>query len=306
MSCFHPLYAVDLGINKDTGKKNIKMMPRRADQSLKQLRLKYGENSVLTLPCGHCVGCTLDYAKEWAVRCQLESLYYPNSSFFITLTYSPEHLPEKLEKKPFQDFIKRIRNDGFKVRYFGCGEVGVDGLRGYNPHYHLMLYGLPLTDLKIIKKTSSGYLFTSDTIGKYWTFGFHSIALSSFETAGYVARYCMKKRLTNQDDGEFILMSKKPGIGERYLVEHMDEIKKYDSIVGKFGNQFLASVPRYFERLCEKFGIDLQFLKDKHLYNAKLLTNHDLNFHHVVNEEELMMIREDRKSHVPDRLVRCL
>ena len=139
-SCTRPLYAVDLGI-KENGKRNIKILPRRFDlYSYEQLSARYGEKSVLPLPCGKCLACRLNHAKEWAVRCMLESLYH-DENYFVTLTYDDEHLPVdgKLHKKHYQDFLKRLRASSGCFRYFGCGEYGSLNKR---PHYHFVLFGI--------------------------------------------------------------------------------------------------------------------------------------------------------------------
>lgn len=64
----------------------------------------------IKLPCGQCLGCRLDYSREWAVRCTHEALLHQENSF-ITLTYDDEHLPwdRGLRKKHWQDFAKRLR-----------------------------------------------------------------------------------------------------------------------------------------------------------------------------------------------------
>lgn len=292
MSCYHPHYALDLGIDSDTGKKKIKFLPRRMDSSLQQLRYKYGEDSVLSLPCGHCVGCVLDYAKEWAVRCSLEAIYYPNQTWFITLTYDQEHYDPKLTKEPLQKFIKAIRNDGYKVRYFGCGEKG--GLTFRN-HFHVLLFGLPVNDLKLYKKTKDGYLFTSKFVSSFWNKGFVTVAHGTFKTAGYIARYCMKKRLSKDED-EFIIMSKRPGIGQRYFEEHSSELTEYDNIVGNFGSSITANIPRYFDKLAERYGIDISFNKAKRIDLAKQLTRSDLLNYCYENEEQLLEHKEILKK----------
>lgn len=45
----------------------------------------------LTIPCGQCLGCRIDYSRQWACRMMLEHEYYPNSCF-VTLTYDDDHL----------------------------------------------------------------------------------------------------------------------------------------------------------------------------------------------------------------------
>lgn len=54
----------------------------------------------VTIPCGQCIGCRLEKSRQWAIRCVHEASLYENNCF-ITLTYSPENLPEdgSLKKK---------------------------------------------------------------------------------------------------------------------------------------------------------------------------------------------------------------
>ena len=73
-------------------------------------------------PCGLCLECRLQYAKEWATRCMKEARYY-ESNIMVTLTYNDENLPKSqgidpetgevfesstLVKKDVQDFMKRV------------------------------------------------------------------------------------------------------------------------------------------------------------------------------------------------------
>ena len=91
--CTRPIYSLDLGI-KENGKRNLKILPRRFDlSSVKQLKARYGDSSIVPLPCGQCLNCKLNKAKEWAVRCVLEASLY-DENFFVTLTYDDEHYPE--------------------------------------------------------------------------------------------------------------------------------------------------------------------------------------------------------------------
>ena len=58
----------------------------------------------------------------------LHELEYWDKATFITLTYAPEHLPEKSSLKPddLQKFWKRLRKElkDKKIKYFACGEYG--------------------------------------------------------------------------------------------------------------------------------------------------------------------------------------
>ena len=71
MSCTNPMLAVDFGLNLDTGKRKVKILPRRVDMSYESARSKYG-NMLLMLPCGKCDACILARRKLWSLRCYAE------------------------------------------------------------------------------------------------------------------------------------------------------------------------------------------------------------------------------------------
>jgi hypothetical protein len=97
----------------------------------------------IQLPCGQCIGCRLAHSRDWATRCVHEAHMHDHNCF-ITLTYSPENLPEggTLVRKHFTDFMKRLRKalavDDISIRFFGCGEYGSKLER---PHYHAIIFG---------------------------------------------------------------------------------------------------------------------------------------------------------------------
>ena len=46
------------------------------------------------VPCGKCLGCHLDRAREWSDRCLMEMDARPDApAYFLTLTYSNQFLP---------------------------------------------------------------------------------------------------------------------------------------------------------------------------------------------------------------------
>ena len=80
----------------------------------------------LYVPCGQCVGCRLERSRQWAIRCVHEAQMH-RSNCFITLTYSPDFLPDppSLNLRDFQLFMKRLRKRfGDGIRFFHCGEYG--------------------------------------------------------------------------------------------------------------------------------------------------------------------------------------
>lgn len=69
----------------------------------------------LTIPCGSCIGCRLEKSRQWGVRC-VNEIQMHEENIFITLTYSPDHLPEdhSVNLRDFQLFMKRLRKQSKK------------------------------------------------------------------------------------------------------------------------------------------------------------------------------------------------
>ena len=244
MKCSRPIYALDLGV-KENGKRNLKILPRRVDlYSMKQLSERYGKDRIIPLPCGKCLACKLNHAKEWAVRCTLEATLH-DENWFVTLTYDDEHLPADgaLQRGDIVKFLKRLRARLGSFRYFGCGEYGSKNKR---PHYHLILFGLEIPDLRPL----SAGLFESKIIREIWPYGFNYIGSVNYSSCNYVARYTTKKCFNDIQD-EFIMCSLKPGIGSKWFEENHQRVMNYDCIYGKFGNTEQVMLPRYFEKMAE-------------------------------------------------------
>lgn len=236
------------------------------------------EPRCIEVPCGNCINCRLDYSKTWASRCSLEASQHLYN-YFITLTYDDDNVPvgkfgnPTLVKKDFQDFIKKLRQIferqyGFTgIRYYGCGEYG--DLNG-RPHYHIILFNCPFSDLTIHFKDKNGlitqhkdsrgvhYRFSEDAYNAWNQKGFIMIADANFNTSAYVSRYVLKKQKGQNkkiyDDfgiePPFVMMSRRPGIGEAYFTEHWDDLKESPTLfVGRErGEPLKLGVPRYFKK----------------------------------------------------------
>lgn len=187
--------------------------------------------------CGYCLECRRAHAQEWADRCTLEASKY-KYNWFITLTYDDDHLPlngcqSTLKRKDFQDFMKRLRKNypDYKVKVFYCGEYGDSSTR---PHYHAILFNLPLDDLsyefeqfvdgkyKVYSRPNNkGQLYYSRTIYDLWQHqGNISVARYDYACGAYVAQYVDKKVAGKSNqyykdlgiEPEFIGMSKGLGV----------------------------------------------------------------------------------------------
>ena len=284
-SCYHPLRAIrTFNVeNINTGDKvpKAKITVLKGQYNPDNIPVNMPPNSeYISLPCGKCIGCRLQYSREWADRCMLEATYHKDN-WFLTLTYDDEHLPKckegstihPLVKRDVQLFMKRLRKyTGQKIRFFACGEYSPSD----RPHYHIILFGLHLDDLKIQKKDpKNGFVYyTSDVISRCWypeedsgmrpeqrsCNGFHLLSSVSWDTCAYTARYVMKKqkgagaRKYEEDNytPEFTLMSRKPGIAARFYEDNNDIVIKPHYIPTENGAKLVKS-NRYFDKL---FDID--------------------------------------------------
>jgi len=186
------------------------------------------------------------------------------ASSFVTLTYAPDQLPadRSVSKRAFQLFMKRLRKAyGAKIRFFAAGEYG-DQLE--RPHYHAILFGVDFPDKQFLKNTPSGKpLYRSATLERLWPYGFASIGTVSFDSARYVAAYCVKKiggkkaadhyRRIDEKTGEvfdlapeFALMSRRPGIGYEWFYQYGSDVFPSDEVIMKGQS---GKPPRYYDKL---------------------------------------------------------
>lgn len=251
MACFQPLLAVDFGFDKESQKHKIKIIPQRADYNLKLLRSRFG-SSLMMLPCGHCVACAQDYARTWQGRIMAESLYH-HKSCFLTLTYKYERKPNKDD---LRKFIHNLRNKfGNGIKFFACGELGSENHRF---HCHAIIFGVDFSeDRYVISKRGLNYIYRSPLLESLWEYGYSSIGSLDMESAGYVSKYCDKKKISRLDEGEFVIMSR--GLGKQYFLDHADEIFSSDYIYFN-GNKF--KIPRYFLTLAAKASFLVQIDAD--------------------------------------------
>lgn len=183
---------------------------------------------------------------------------------FVTLTYSDEHLPrDGVSKREMQLFLKRLRFDiaPVRVRFFCVGEYG--GKFG-RPHYHVVLFGYDFSDDRTLwRKSASGFLtYRSARLERLWPFGHSEIGTVTVQSAGYAARYCLKKvngaaadehyQRVDPETGEvvrvnaeFIQMSNRPGIGRGWLNRWGGDAFPSDFVIvdGK-----RTPVPRYYTK----------------------------------------------------------
>lgn len=259
------------------------------------LEMKY--RRVQPIPCGQCIECRLQYAREWATRVMLEKNFcfnynlnlgpciprpYPDGTcWFITVTYADEYLPQatkvntetgeihrgiSLAKEDMQRFIKRLRYHypQMKMKYISAGEYGGQTLR---PHYHFIFFGLPL-EQEQFKKIGMSPLnqpyWMLQKLTDIWGMGHVTIGRVTWESAAYVARYTLKKvkgkdkLWYNMQGMDEEFTTKSQSIGKGYFLANKDKIYTTDSVpVVNKKTGVNIKPPKSFDRILRDIDTDL-------------------------------------------------
>lgn len=213
----------------------------------------------MNIPCGRCIGCRLERARQWAFRCWHEAQMH-DSNIFLTLTYRDDVLPwghkrPTLAPRDLQLFWKKLRKEYGTLRYFACGEYGE---HTHRPHYHACIFGLNPEDKKYYTTKGGNRLYSSDTISRIWSYGNAYFGDVTFESASYVARYIVGKKLGEQSqeykflgiEPEFVRMSRRPGIGASWLDKYQSDVFPNDSTIIRGGIE--TSSPRFYRERLKK------------------------------------------------------
>lgn len=255
MACFHPIHGY-----------------RAPGGEIKFARPGAYVDLPITIACGQCKGCRLERVRQWAVRCTHEAQTHTKNCF-LTLTYDDDHLPvdRSLDASHWQYFAKRVRKYLKRTkpkhlqtfRFFHCGEYGDLNAR---PHYHACIFGQDFAEDRVYHSTAKAgeTLYASPTVERLWGKGMHTIGELTFDSAAYVAGYLMKKVTGerqydhyeyNDDDGntfllkpEYTTMSRRPGIGAKWIEKFMDDVYPRDEIIIN-GHQ--ARPPKFYDAQLE-------------------------------------------------------
>lgn len=342
MACYNPLirieYPIDIGYRIT---KTGKITTVATIMSEAQFRAKMGnrelKNNETKIPCGQCIGCRLEYSRQWANRITLEAKKYKQEEcWFITLTYNDENIPTNtitnkktgeiiqgltLSKKDLTLFMKNLRRHyeyhyGHKgIRFYAAGEYGETTKR---PHYHICIFNMPInTELIRVKENQLGQrIWTNKEIEKIWGKGFIAIAKQSWETAAYTARYMLKKQKGQDAEWfyksqaiipEFTQMSRKPGIGKEYYDKHSEKIYENDEIILKKGEKTQKiKPPRYYDKLYDIENHDMmEEIKLNRRINAAAKEKIELS-RTSMKEEELREVKKRSQQQKIRKLRRTL
>lgn len=338
MACYHPLHAFQIGIN-DSGKPKYqiesgdvtRVHPRMGSKQINDIWV----NEFIEVPCGKCVGCRLDYSRQWATRCMLEAKSH-KENVFITLTYSTENLtikpgcdietgeigevatlvPEELTKfmKDLRRYYKYHYNHD-NIRFYACGEYGPKYMR---PHYHLICFNLPIEDKEyLFNNADHDKVYTSEIISNIWGKGFVTVGDVTWNSAAYVARYVMKKikgpdakelYLKMGREPEFVRMSRNPGIARDYFEENKNKIYECDEIIieNKKGKAQAVKPSKYYDRLFDIDNPDLMAEIKEHRKQTAIISMNKQLERTNIKKEDYLKIKEFNKIKQVERLKRTI
>jgi hypothetical protein len=156
--------------------------------------------------------------------------------------------------------MKRLRKKyrGKKISYFMCGEYGD---KTHRPHYHVVLFGYYPPDPVYHRTQNGNRYYKSAELDKFWKLGFTDTSNVSYHSAGYVARYTLKKQLpktelqdryTYVDENgdlqirkfEYVRMSTDPAIGKSWFYKYLERTVDQDCVLDPNGHE--CPVPKYY------------------------------------------------------------
>lgn len=305
MPCYNPVTAYWSRDLTENGKRKLVFNPKKA----------LNTDIKVQVPCGQCIGCRLEYARVWALRCWHESLLYSNNCF-ITLTFDDDHLAKdgSLHKSDFVKFMKRLRmlkddkgNLRFpNVRYFHCGEYGDQNNR---PHHHAILFNCAFDDLRPIGISKHGDVYyRSDTLSNLWNNnGFCTIGDVTFQSCSYVARYVMKK-LTGDAANvysergvipPYLTMSRRPGIGRLWFEQNRKQVEDHLGVRTQSG--VMSPVPRFYRNNFSEEGLKRM---ERVNFESILKKKNDINFDYfdmyqvLLNSDRANVLETVKKSQI--------
>lgn len=195
------------------------------------------------------------------------------------------------------------------ISFYMAGEYMQKG----QPHYHALLFGVDFADRQYLKTTPAGHkLYTSETLTRFWPYGYSSVGNLTFESAAYVARYVMKKRtgdgtpgwnneknnynIIDLDTGEihskkkeFNNMSRRNAIGKTWLIKYATDVYTTGKMVVR-GHETYP--PRYYDKLYAK--IDERALEQFKLARAEEAKQHAE--HHTPERLAVQEVVENAKT----------
>jgi len=235
-------------------------------------RLVYEPGKHFLVGCKQCTWCRLNRSREVAARI-LHEVKAHRESWFFTLTYDDEHLPQSccgptLDRERITRLRKDIDQDSRRGLFekFKVFVVGEYGDRTRRPHYHGVAFCDWPWQVIEVEKSRSGYdQYVSAEFTRLWPEGRHRLSRVNFELAAYAARYALKKQ-TGKDARRYggrtpEFSSWCHGMGMDHFARFAADIYPSDECVvtRADGKRFTILPPTLYDRWLER--IDPELLK---------------------------------------------
>lgn len=157
--------------------------------------------------CGSCDWCRENRVLDFVGRCLAES-YVSSRTLAVTLTYgaADEARAAQLHYRDVQLMLKRLRNDGFSVRYMCVGEYGSLKARA---HWHCILF---------FRGKDPNQPVARNVSWKYWPHGFSYFQEPDYGGFKYLLKYTLKETDPGKPDLKQVRLSKNPPLGADYFL----------------------------------------------------------------------------------------
>lgn len=189
--------------------------------------------------CHNCEACRSDRIRDWTGRLLAENMYSAGSHC-VTLTYGRDFSVQGLVDNPnaliltyhdVQNWLKRLRNGGFPMRYLIAGEYGSQKQRA---HFHCLLFWkgkVPPVPEHVTDKNGKRRALRDP----FWPHGHTHWGTVDAATARYVVKYLAKDDTDPAKQG-LVRMSKKPLLGAVF----------FDDLARRYVEQGLAPRDRIY------------------------------------------------------------
>lgn len=199
------------------------------------------------IPCGYCLPCCAQRQQQTAFRISKEIDTALSStergSYFLTLTYDPEHLPPGglLERSHLELLLNSLQQAHSRInkretphlparfKYYGVGEYGTQSMRA---HYHVILIGFDLGSKYPItnagRNAKGNPIYTCAIFDKLWGRGRYELQQATPAAALYVAKYTLKQnqskifKTTESKGNEYIVDASSAVYRETYRLLKLD------------------------------------------------------------------------------------
>lgn len=209
----------------------------------------------IQVPCGQCIECRQNKAREW--QCRLaEEIQTHKYNYFVTLTFAPKELEEICKKTGLKEcnavagyavrhMLERYRKDNkTSLRHWLITELGHEGTE------RIHLHGLLFTETELeMGPINDNNLRT----WKYWKYGHIYVGdYVNEQTINYISKYITKIDTDHKGFIGQILAS--PGIGKAFI-ERLEDFKstRYDYVPKnasdyyRLQNGCKIKLPRYYK-----------------------------------------------------------